>query len=393
MAAILLFALCTAGLFYVLVGYPALLALVARCRTRPIRRAFEPRSVTVLLAVHNGARWIRAKLEFILSLDYPRDLVQVVVVSDASEDGTDEILREFAGMGVELVTVSRGGKAAALNAGMARAQGEILLFTDVRQTLAPDSLTRLVACFADPEVGVASGELVIRDGETLEESNVGLYWRYEKWIRKNLSRVDSVLGATGCLYAMRRELARRMPPYLLLDDVYLPLAAFFQGYRVVLEDGAHAFDTAVPLRSEFSRKVRTQAGVFQVMRFYPELLGWRNRMLVHFLSHKFGRLLLPYMLLGMGLASLGLPAEWRVAALAGQAVLYGASLLDLWLPESWGLKRLTSPLRTFVTLVASALFAVSIFFVPSSTLWKPAPAAAPPSPQRDDAGIESKSGI
>jgi cellulose synthase/poly-beta-1,6-N-acetylglucosamine synthase-like glycosyltransferase len=242
----------------------------------------------------------------------------------------------------------------------------------VRQPLAPDSLARLIACFADPSVGVASGELIIRDGATLEESTVGLYWRYEKWIRKNLSRVDSVLGATGCLYAMRRPLARPMPPGTLLDDVFLPLAAFFAGYRIVLEDGAHAFDAPVSLKSEFSRKVRTQAGVFQILRDYPALFSFSNRMLPHFLSHKFGRLMLPYLLIGAAVSAFGLPAPWRAAALAVQAAVYGLSLADLWVPEGWRLKRATSPPRTFVTLVASALFAVSIFFVPTASLWKPA---------------------
>lgn len=372
MAAILLFALCAAGLLYILSGYPLLLAALARWRTRPIQHRYEPRSVTVLLAVRNGECGIRAKLQCILDLDYPRELLDVVVISDGSEDRTDEIVREFEPRGVRLVTIPRGGKAMALNAGMDKAQGEILLFTDVRQALARDSLARLVACFGDPSVGVASGELMIRDGATLEESHVGLYWRYEKWIRKNLSRVDSVLGATGCLYAMRRELARPMPPDTLLDDVFLPLAAFFRGYRIVLEDGARAFDAPASLRSEFPRKVRTQAGVFQILRDYPALLTFSNRMLPHFLSHKLGRLLLPYLLMGMALASFWLPAPWRMAALAGQAAFYGLSLLDIWVPEGNRLKRLTSPARTFVALVAAAGLAILIIFVPASSLWKPA---------------------
>jgi cellulose synthase/poly-beta-1,6-N-acetylglucosamine synthase-like glycosyltransferase len=372
MAAVLLFTLCAAGLLYILFGYPLLLAALARWRARPIRRRFEPRTVTVLMAVRNGERAIRAKLESILDLDYPRDRLEVLVVSDGSDDRTDEIVREFEPRGVRLVSIPRGGKAMALNAGIDKARGEILLFTDVRQPLARDSLARLVACFGDPSVGVASGELMICDGTTMEESSVGLYWRYEKWIRKNLSRVDSVLGATGCLYAMRRELARPMPPDTLLDDVFLPLAAFFQGYRIVLEDGAKAFDAPASLRSEFPRKVRTQAGVLQTVRDYPALLSFSNRMLPHFLSHKFGRLLLPYLLIGMGMAAFWLPAPWRAPAVAGQAALYGLSLADIWVPEGLWLKRLTSPPRTFVALVASALLAISIIFVPASSLWKPA---------------------
>ena len=98
-----------------------------------------------------------------------------------------------------------------MNTALAKANGEILFFTDVRQQFHPDSLANLVACFADPQVGVVSGELVIRDGSGIEEASVGLYWKYEKWIRKQLSRLDSIMGATGCIYAMRRELASPCP--------------------------------------------------------------------------------------------------------------------------------------------------------------------------------------
>src|SRR5262249_27307012 len=154
------------------------------------------------------------------------------VLSDGSTDRTHEEVRRFISRAnVHLIVLPRGGKAAALNAGIARATGEILFMTDVRQQLAPDSLNHLVACFADPEVGVVSGELVIREGVGQEEASVGLYWKYEKWIRKQLTRVDSVLGATGCIYAMRRELATPLPENTLVDDMFLPLAAFFRGYR------------------------------------------------------------------------------------------------------------------------------------------------------------------
>jgi cellulose synthase/poly-beta-1,6-N-acetylglucosamine synthase-like glycosyltransferase len=376
MAAIL-FVLCASGLVYVLAGYPLLLAWLARRRERPVRRAFTPRSVTVLLAVHNGAPWLAAKLESILALDYRRELMRILVISDGSDDGTEDIALEYRDRGVELVAIPRGGKAAALNAGLARASGDILLFTDVRQTLARDSLRRLVACFADADVGAVSGELILSNGSNHEEANVGLYWRYEKWIRGNLSRIDSVPGATGCLYAMRRTLARPMPAGTLLDDVYLPLQAFRHGYRVVLEAGALAFDAPAPLHSEFARKVRTQAGVLQVVRYCPWLLGRRNRMLFHFLSHKIGRLGLPYLLLGVAAASFGLPAPWRSAMLAAQAAVYGLALADAWIPARSGVRRITAPLRTFLTLVAAALFGWSILFLEGSRLWKPAPESPP----------------
>jgi cellulose synthase/poly-beta-1,6-N-acetylglucosamine synthase-like glycosyltransferase len=366
----LVFILAALFLLYVLAGYPLLLALLVRVRgNAPISKNFAPRTVSILLPVRNGERWLRAKLESILRLDYPKDLLEILVISDGSTDQTEAIAQEFAHQGVRLISVSRGGKAAALNAGLRRAQGEILFFTDVRQQLDPAALRELVACFSDPRVGVASGELFIRDGKTREEANVGLYWRYEKWIRRRLSQLDSVLGATGCIYAMRRELAVEMPEDTLLDDVYLPLAAFFRGYRVILDERARAFDVSMSLDTEFRRKVRTLAGVYQVMRQYPRLLRPSNRMWIHFVSHKFARLLLPFALVAAAVASFWLPVLWAKLVLLVQGLFYGLAAVDPWIPDRWRLKSLTSPIRTFVAFMAAALAAVSFFFVPSSRFW------------------------
>src|SRR5713226_3752704 len=280
--AALLFALAGLVVLYVLVGHPLLVALIARRHDHPIRKQIQWRTVSVLLPVRNGERWVRSKLDSLFSLDYPRELIQILVISDGSIDRTDEIVDEYASSGIELIRIPRGGKAAALNAGMARATDELLFFTDVRQRLDSKSLGRLMECFADATVGVASGELIIGDSHTLEHTRVGVYWRYEKWIRTRLSQIDSVPGATGCIYAMRRELAVPLPADVLLDDVYLPLAAFFRGYRVILESSARAYDYPTELGSEFLRKVRTLAGVYQTLRYYPALLTHRNRMWLHF---------------------------------------------------------------------------------------------------------------
>ena len=152
-------------LVYVLVGYPCLLALLS-LRERKVVRQFTPRPVTIVLPVHNGERWIADKLESIRQLDYPLDSVQVVVIDDGSTDRTREVALASALQAIEVVSLPRGGKAKALNAGLDRATGEILVFTDVRQQLRPDSVRRLVACFADPKVGVVSGELIILEGAT-----------------------------------------------------------------------------------------------------------------------------------------------------------------------------------------------------------------------------------
>jgi biofilm PGA synthesis N-glycosyltransferase PgaC len=199
---------------------------------------------------------------------------------------------------------------------------------------------------------------------------VGLYWRYESWIRKNLSRVDSMLGATGPIYAIRRALAVPIPPEILLDDVYLPLTAMFRGYRLVHEESAKAFDFPTALGSEFRRKVRTQAGIYQLLGRFPALLIPGKRLALAWVSLKLGRLWLPFILLTLLVSSFGLPDPWRAAALAAQAAFYAAAALDRIVPEGTLLKRLSSPVRTFVVLVLAALSAVAVFFVSPASLWK-----------------------
>jgi cellulose synthase/poly-beta-1,6-N-acetylglucosamine synthase-like glycosyltransferase len=372
MPALIIFLLSAAYVGYVLFGYPIILGLLARWRSRPVSRGpYEP-TVSALLPVYNGEPWIAAKLESLLALDYPRDRLQIIVISDGSTDRTEEIAMQYAAHGVELLRLPRGGKAQALNAGMKCASGEVLFLTDVRQPLEPDSLRNLTACLADPAVGAASGELVILEDNTLEKANVGLYWRYEKWIRKRLSQIDSVLGATGAIYVIRKSLARPMPPSTLLDDVYLPLMAFFSGYRIIFEESAVAYDRATALNTEFRRKVRTLAGVYQIVRYFPHLIGFKNRMWFHFISHKIGRLFLPYALIALAISSFWLPAPWRMFAIGSQAAFYALAAIDRRLPDSLPVKRLSSPARTFVVLVAAALCAIVIFFVPTRSLWKSA---------------------
>jgi cellulose synthase/poly-beta-1,6-N-acetylglucosamine synthase-like glycosyltransferase len=371
----IVFALSLAIPFYVIVVYPALLALLS-LRRRTVQSAAETEdtpTVTIILPVHNGESWIQRKLESIRALDYPADCLRVLVISDGSTDGTDEIVQCFPE--VELVRIPFSGKAAALNAGLARATSNLLFFTDVRQPLDPSCLRHLVTCFEDPSVGVASGELDIRPGDSVEEASVGLYWRYEKWIRKRHSEIDSVLGASGCIYMMRRWLAAPLPPGTLNDDMHLPFQAFFRGYRLVFVEEARAYDDPTILRTEFRRKVRTQAGVYQLIGAFPALLGPRNRMWIHFLSHKVGRLLLPFALLSMLISSCFLSSPWAQIFVATQVLFYASALLDRVVPEGTPLKRVTSLVRTFVILMAAAMAASSILIRSSGAFW-PKPTGA-----------------
>ena len=243
--------------------------------------------------MRDGEHYLRAKLESILALDYPSELLEILVVSDGSTDGTDSIAGEFAGRGVRLLRVPAAGKPAALNAAIPQSRAEILLLTDVRQTLDPSCLRSLIACFADPTVGAVSGTPESAPARVAPKPRSNYIGAMRHGSGSISARIDSMFGATGPCYALRRSLAVPMPPETLLDDVYLPLAGFFQGYRLITDESAIAWDYPTSRRIEFHRKVRTLAGNYQILRYYPALLGPRNRMWLHFVSYKLGRLLLP----------------------------------------------------------------------------------------------------
>jgi cellulose synthase/poly-beta-1,6-N-acetylglucosamine synthase-like glycosyltransferase len=357
---------------YILVGYPVLLAKFPWRFAPPARKdpTHQP-SVTVLMAVHDGETFVRAKLESLLQLNYPRHLLEVVVISDGSTDGTDAIVSEFAASGVRLIRIERGGKAAALNAGLKVARGEILFYTDVRQLLDSEALRHLVANFADPSVGAVTGELRFQGEAEGEQVDFGLYWRYELWARSMHSRIDSLLNTTGCLYCLRRDLATELPTDTLTDDGVIPMRAHLRGFRVIFEPMAIAYDFQTQQGSEYSRRLRTLAGLWQMHSRMPELLSSRNRMRLHLLSHKSSRLALPWVLLGVVLLA-GVGPVWLWGA------VYGATLLGLLLaavdplvPAKVAIKRLTSPARTFVLLNLASMLSVRVLFVPPQTVWKP----------------------
>ena len=281
--------------------------------------------------------------------------IKWVIVSDGSTDGTDAIVRGYADRGVVLERVERrSGKPTAVNRGVARTTGEILLFCDARQRVEAQALRALTACFADPEVGAVSGELTFG-----AERGPGLYWRYEKAIRHAEGLVDSVAGATGALFAVRRELFAELPPDCLLDDVFTPMQIMLRGHRVAFEPEARVFDEEADLKGEFARKARTLAGNFQLVRQLPDLLDpRRNRIFLQFVSHKLLRLACPYALVGLFGSNLVLvltgapPWPFYVATLAGQVGLYGAAALEALTGRAGKVGRLG---HTFVVLNLAAV--------------------------------------
>jgi biofilm PGA synthesis N-glycosyltransferase PgaC len=310
----LLFWLAAAVAFYSHLGYPALLAVAAALRPAPpIRREETTPFVSVIIVVHNEEGRIGQKLDNCLALDYPADRLEILVASDGSTDRTAEIVAGRAGQGVRLLELpGPRGKAAALNVAVGGAKGDVLLLCDARQELGRDALRALVADLADPTVGAVSGELQLRPtAGSAGLEGVGLYWRYEKWIRHRESLLDSTVGVTGALYAMRRGLFRPLDPRTILDDVAVPMNVVRAGYRAVFEPRAQAWDEAPDdPRGEFRRKVRTLAGNYQLVALQPNLLDpFRNRLFWQFVSHKLSRLAVPWCLLAMLGASAALAAR------------------------------------------------------------------------------------
>jgi len=327
---------------YVYAGYPLLVAIWATVAPRRVEKrtaAAETSwpAVSVVIAAHNEASRLPGRVTNLLEQNYPGQL-EIIVVSDGSTDATDTAVLPFSSS-VRLLTIPRSGKAAALNAGVAAATGDILVFADARQRFARNAIVELVANFSDPAVGGVTGELILDCEEEPQSASVGeavgLYWRYEKWLRRQESRVGSTLGATGAIYAIRRDLWQPLPAETLLDDVLTPMRVVLGGRRVVLEEGARAFDRASPDgAAESRRKTRTLAGNYQILKLEPRILvPLVNPVWVQYASHKLGRLLVPWALVAVFLASVALAGEsWFFAvALLLQLGFYGLAGLGGWM--------------------------------------------------------------
>lgn len=320
---------------YTYLGYPILLAAWTRFGRRLVHKAdITARrtwpSISVVLAVRNEAARLPSRLDNLLQLNYP-GAREIIVVSDGSTDETSETLARYRGR-VRTVEVAGGGKPLALNAGVGVATGEILVFADARQHFCNNALVELVANFEDPRVGGVTGELVLDaehgDSDSTISDGVGLYWKYEKWLRRNESAVWSTLGATGAIYAIRRSLWRPLPAETLLDDVLVPMRVVLAGQRIVFEERARAFDRAsADAGNEARRKTRTLAGNYQILAQEPRLLvPGLNPVWLQYMSHKVGRLVVPWALVGTFVTSAVLAGSHWFFAIAFVAQLAFYSL-------------------------------------------------------------------
>jgi cellulose synthase/poly-beta-1,6-N-acetylglucosamine synthase-like glycosyltransferase len=370
----IIFWLSLIGILYTYAGYPLAMWVLARLRPRPWKFAPINPSVSVVLAVHNGVALLPGKIQHLLDLDYS-NVKEIIIVSDGSTDGTVELLAQQEHAHFKTIVLKEhSGKAAAINAGVAEATSDVILFVDIRPEIAPGAIAQLVGNFSDPKVGCVAGELILRqDGhDSTSEAVGGLYWRFEQWIRKCEAICDSPVGVYGGFYAIRRELFIRQPVGMILDDMFQPLSIIRQGYRSVLDPEACVYDTwPKAVESEFHRKVRTLAGNFQLFQLAPWTLTPQNRVLFQLVSHKVIRLIVPYLLILLLVSAVALSADsaFFAAFAAFQAVgwLVAFSGLRYRIPV---LDRISAPASALLVLNAAAVVGLYKFLCTRGSLWK-----------------------
>ncbi len=349
-----------AVLAYVFVLFPVIVALRSLVRPRPYATGDVTPRVSVVIAAYNEAAVIARKLENTLSLDYPEDRLEIIVASDGSSDGTDDIVRRYAERGVRLLSLPRGGKVAALNAAAAAATGEILVFSDANSMYERDAIRMLVRPFADPSVGGVAGNQryaapVGLGGSAIGERN---YWSFDRALKVAESRAGNVVSATGAIYAVRRALFRGVPPGVT-DDFVTSTAVIAQGRRLVFEPNAVAYEpTGASSDAEFARKVRIMTRGLRAVWTMRELLDPRRHgfYALQLASHKLLRRLMaaPLVVIAATGAMLSRRGGFYRRATIAQAVLYGFAAIGLLFEETTLGRKKIFALPAFFALVNAA---------------------------------------
>ncbi len=297
---------------YCYIGYPLFLGLIARLHPRFVRKSDFTPTVSVVLSVYNEEYVIEGKIKNLLSLDYPADRLEIVIGSDGSTDKTNEIIKKFTNSRITLLASdAQRGKMATINEIARHAKNEIIVFTDARQTFEKTAVSELVRNFSDPKVGCVSGELMLSQEKSTTAKGLNLYWNYEKLIRTYESEIHSMIGATGAIYAIRRELYTDAPPHVVLDDVYIPLKIVLKGFRAVFDHAAKAYDRVNESPyEEHQRKARTLFGNYQIFFMIPDSFNpFKSPIAIQIFSHKLLRVLIPFFLMAVFLINMTLASE------------------------------------------------------------------------------------
>jgi cellulose synthase/poly-beta-1,6-N-acetylglucosamine synthase-like glycosyltransferase len=376
--ALVLFILSVTLIVYTYIGYPALLYVLSRLFGHPVRSAEITPRLSIIIAAYNEESDIARKLDETLALDYPKDRLEIVVASDCSTDGTDDIVRGYAGQGVILHRrPQRLGKTSAQNHAVRVSSGEILVFSDATTHYAPDALRKLVRSFADTQVGAVTGNVAYVDRNA---TDVGLgarsYWGYEFFLKQCESQLGSLLGVCGCLYAVRRSSYAQLDEDMSSDFV-IASEIYKQGLRTIYEpEAVSSEDTNKRGHEEFRMRVRIIEQTMSALHRYRALLNpFRHGMYAfQMISHKVMRYLVPFLLI-IAFDANGLliqSGEFFQHLFLAQVLFYGAALGG-WISESLTIKlgKLAIPYYFVLANAASLVAFLKFIGGQSHVTWEP----------------------
>ncbi len=378
MIATIIFIASIAVIAYAYVGYPAFVFALSRLFSRPVNLSGITPKVSVIIAAYNEERDIAAKIENTLALDYPSDRLEVIVASDCSADRTDEIVCSYRERGVRLFRQAmRHGKSVAQNKAMKVSTGEILVFSDATTMYEPDALRKIVRSFADHEVGCVAGQLIYVDrAATAVGQGCRSYWGYEKFIKESESRLGSLIGVSGCLYAVRRSNYAKIA-HDMSSDFVIATEIFLQGMRTVYDREAISIeDTNNRSRDEFRMRVRVIEQTMSALDRYSEVLNPAKSGLYAFqmISHKVLRYAVPAFLISAFISNLFLinALGFFRLALIGQAALYMAALAGF-LADRMGLNLGPLSIPYYFVLANAASLVAFLKFMrgEAHVLWEP----------------------
>jgi len=374
----ILFWLSAIIIIYTYIGYPILVYLLSLLYKKPLKGKYIYPELSILIAAYNEEKNIENKIKSLLEIDYPEERFELLIGSDGSTDRTYEIASKYINGKVKLFrNLNRQGKPSMLNLLAANAKGEILVFTDARQRLDKNALKELVKHFGDGRVGSVSSSLFYENEnhDNKTGAGIGLYWKYEKFIRKSESRMGSMLGATGALYAIRRELFPKLPNNLILDDVFIPMKIVERGLRAIFDKKAKIYDRVFnDPKEEFFRRARTLAGNYQLFYYFRSLFNpFKGKISWQFFSHKFLRLMVPFFLVLLFASNIFLTAsKFYLIMFMLQVTFYASGLLGLLFKRK--IKILDVPYMFCVMNSAAVVGLYELLMHKQNALWRKAEA-------------------
>lgn len=324
-------------IIYIYLGYPFILRLLATYFNKDVNKSDITPFVSLLIAAYNEERAIPEKIENCLSIDYPIDKLEIIVVSDGSDDRTNEIVEKYKDKRVILNALSpRRGKTGALNRTVPLTKGEIIVFSDANVMYRQDSLRILVKSFADDTVGAVTGNVTMISENVPFGKLESLYCKYERFLQLNESKFFSCIGVDGAMYAIRKELFKPPDDDVILDDFVISMNIARKGDRIIYESESISTEKSAPnLKQDFKRKIRIAAGAFQTIKKrqgLPRLT--QGRIIYCYLSHKLLRWLSPFFLLGLFVSNLFLLGSVIYnLAFSIQLLFYFSAFMALFVPK------------------------------------------------------------